>query len=415
MEKYRAVIHRLPRFMPPEALVRPSLPRVVDGGFLSSLALLRDLACCAVVGLFDHAMRCALRLLTGARRDSRVAAAWPQNAPVLARRADAAFGQDLRGHVINSFRLPHGAREEQVCPHFGVIDPARHGEVSLHRMASRCAAVTALTAGFALLDPQGLDHPVIAVSSPDFSAVDASRSFSPLFIPAASSGSAGKVVRAWTCRGVGPAIRGLRAASDAGILRSRAGGSAVAHRCAIGPGDDGDGLRPAANGHQPQAEWSGRDNVRICHRPVTSIESRRRHAFGMTTGEMLDGRLPPGNVGTTGGALDVILDGERRHGPPSWRHQVQARWTTLRAQGWRWCAWRRAFPRPRCWQAWRPGVSTAGPGAPTAPPGRWTLRLWTDNPGACVMAERGDDSLPGFRSGGRMSWLDAPRRTPSGH
>ena len=53
------------------------------------------------------------------------------------------------------------------------------------------------------------------------------------------------------------------------------------------------------HGHQPKAEWNGHYNARIYHPLITSIAE---------TGDMLDARLRPGNVGTADGALDVILD-----------------------------------------------------------------------------------------------------------
>ena len=59
------------------------------------------------------------------------------------------------------------------------------------------------------------------------------------------------------------------------------------------------GSSPAANGHQPKAEWNGHYHGRIYHPLITSVAQ---------TGDMLDARLRPGNVGTADGALDVILD-----------------------------------------------------------------------------------------------------------
>ena len=53
------------------------------------------------------------------------------------------------------------------------------------------------------------------------------------------------------------------------------------------------------HGHQPKSGWNGHYNARIYHPLITSIAE---------TGDMLDARLRPGNVGTADGALDVILD-----------------------------------------------------------------------------------------------------------
>lgn len=66
---------------------------------------------------------------------------------------------------------------------------------------------------------------------------------------------------------------------------------------------DIDSLPIEVQGHQPKAAWNGHYNARIYHPLVTSIAE---------TGDILDGRLRPGNVGTADGALDVILDGVDR-------------------------------------------------------------------------------------------------------
>ena len=76
---------------------------------------------------------------------------------------------------------------------------------------------------------------------------------------------------------------------DAGSLRLRVSGGAVAYCCAISSGDDGDGSSIAANRHQPKTEWNSHDNARNYRSPVTSIAPLRRHAFGMTTVDMRGG------------------------------------------------------------------------------------------------------------------------------
>jgi len=62
---------------------------------------------------------------------------------------------------------------------------------------------------------------------------------------------------------------------------------------------DVDSIPIEVHGHQPKSEWNGHYNARIYHPLVTSIAE---------TGDMLDARLRPGNVGTAEGARDVILD-----------------------------------------------------------------------------------------------------------
>jgi len=62
---------------------------------------------------------------------------------------------------------------------------------------------------------------------------------------------------------------------------------------------DVDSMPIDVHGHQPKAEWNGHYHGRIYHPLITSVAE---------TGDMLDARLRPGNVGTAEGALDVILD-----------------------------------------------------------------------------------------------------------
>ena len=62
---------------------------------------------------------------------------------------------------------------------------------------------------------------------------------------------------------------------------------------------DVDSMPIDVHGHQPKAEWNGHYHGRIYHPLITSVAE---------TGDMLDARLRPGNVGTADGALDVILD-----------------------------------------------------------------------------------------------------------
>ena len=59
---------------------------------------------------------------------------------------------------------------------------------------------------------------------------------------------------------------------------------------------DVDSLPIEVHGHQPKAEWNGHYRGRIYHPLITSVAE---------TGDMLDARLRPGNVGTAEGALDV--------------------------------------------------------------------------------------------------------------
>ena len=62
---------------------------------------------------------------------------------------------------------------------------------------------------------------------------------------------------------------------------------------------DVDSMPLEVHGHQPKAEWNGHYRGRIYHPLITSVAE---------TGDMLDARLRPGNVGTADGALDVILN-----------------------------------------------------------------------------------------------------------
>ncbi|RYH05738.1 IS1380 family transposase [Tropicimonas sp. IMCC6043] len=77
-------------------------------------------------------------------------------------------------------------------------------------------------------------------------------------------------------------------------IRAERGGERARHLTL-----DVDSAPIEVHGHQPKAEWNGHYAARIYHPLITSIAE---------TGDMLDARLRPGNVGTSDGALDVILD-----------------------------------------------------------------------------------------------------------
>lgn len=123
----------------------------------------------------------AHRLLTTASGHSRVAAIWLQDAPARDRRDDIAFGQELRGTMIDELRAQSG----DIYRRWGLIEPGGRRAASWLRAGSHGAAVAALAAGFDPADLAGLSHPLIAVSLPDFCVADTSGSFSALFIQAA--------------------------------------------------------------------------------------------------------------------------------------------------------------------------------------------------------------------------------------
>jgi len=62
---------------------------------------------------------------------------------------------------------------------------------------------------------------------------------------------------------------------------------------------DVDSLPVEVHGHQPGSEWNGHYNGRIYHPLIASVAE---------TGDMLDGRLRPGNAHTAAGGLDFILN-----------------------------------------------------------------------------------------------------------
>ncbi len=417
LEKYRALIDRLPSFVPPDALIRPGLPLVDDPEFLSPQALPPDPGRCAVIGVIDHAIPFAHRLLTTASGHSRVAAIWLQDAPAQDRRCDIAFGQELRGHAIDHYRLGAGARrgEAQVYRRFGVIDPARRGGVDLQRMASHGAAVTALAAGFAPGDPQGLDHPLIAVSLPDFSVADTSGSFSPLFIQAAVFYILARA-RA-LARALGqelPVVINLSMGLTAGSLD----GSALVTQLQDSVASQPDPLLgpvqfilPSGNSRQGRLRGTlAPGGTMQWHLPPDDRTPSALELWGPASPLpqpplRLTLQRPGGSAIATqfgGPGLARLLDDT---GHEAARLMLQ----TLPAGGDHW--------RQRLTLI-VPPTRPAAPGAPTAPPGRWRITLCADSPGPCTIAVQRDDTLPGFRPGGRQSGLVAEgyrRRTPDGH
>ena len=418
LEKYRELIDRLPKFVPPDAQARPDLPLVADPGFLSPQAMPPDPQRCAVIGVIDHAIPFAHRLLSTGDGHSRVAAIWLQDAPARDRRCDIPFGQELRGHDIDGFRLGAGAarNEELTYRHFGVIDPARRGGTDLHRMTSHGAAVAALASGFAPDDPQGRNHPVIAVSLPDFSVADTSGSFSPLFIQAAVFFILARARGlARMLRQPVPVVINLSMGLTAGSLGGSALISQLQDAVATQPDPVLGPVRfvlPSGNSRQQRLRGTlAAGGTLDWHLPPDDRTPSALELWG-PVGPMpqpplrLHLQLPDGSTATT---QFPSAGGLARFHDPQGREMARLMLQTCAAADGDW--------RQRL-TLMVPPTRPAAAGSPTAPPGRWRITLCPDSPGPCIVAVHRDDTLPGFRPGGRQSRLDVPgyrRREANGH
>jgi hypothetical protein len=403
------VLQALPRLAPPDALITPRLPSAQEQGFLSPGALPPDPDHCAIIAVIDHAIPFVHRLFRAPGGQSRMAAIWLQDAPARDRRPDIAFGQELRGPMIDAL----GRDEDTIYRALGLMDPARgHG---LLRSASHGAGVAALAAGFAPEDPRSLNHPLIAVSLPDFGVADTSGSLSALFIQAAvvfviararalardMSQAAGRTIRP-------PLVVNL----SLGITAGGRDGSSLISRLqnAISQSAEPDlgpvhfGL-PTGNSRQDRGRAvleQGQDI--LWHLPPDDRTPSALEIWGMGPGLPITLTLPDGQSLAVdlpaGGGMGRIKDDQGRE---------LARLTLQnRAMG-------RIAPRP-CLTLILPPTQPDAPGQTSAPPGQW--RIAPTGPGPFELIVLRDDSLSGFGPRGRQSRLIDPAyaaRQDDGH
>lgn len=419
------VIARLPRLAPPDALRSRTMTIAKDDGFLSAQAIPEDPTNLSIVAVIDHGIPFAHRLLTTSGGHSRVAAIWLQDAPARDKRVDIAFGRELRGTMIDSLRFAGGSvpvrDEDAIYRKLGLMDPARAGGSDLARRTSHGAGVTAMAAGYDPDDPAGLNHPLIAVSLPDFSVGDTSGSFAPLFIQAAvvyvisRARALTTSMIAATGRQIIPSVTvnlsmGLTAgARDGSSLISRLQDAiSTAPRTGLGSVHF---VLPTGNNRQKQARAVLRPGEEIdWHLPPDDRTPSALELWGpaqtvSTLPIQLRITLPNGNAIETkfaieGGVARIMDD----HGRELTRLALQHR----QAEG----------GKRQCLTIILPPTLPETSNEVSAPPGLWRIALLPSAPGPCELAVHRDDSLPGFRQNGRQSRLVDPsyrRREDDGH
>lgn len=188
LDAFAPLLANLPMFAPldnlppPHALQIGRSPRM-----LSEQALPEDLDAVTIVAVIDHAIPFAHRLFTTGEGFSRCASVWIQDAAKEPQQPDIAFGREVWGTTIDALRgLPAGPFNpdgDAVYRALGQMDPQWLGRAAtLIPDRSHGAAVAAIAAGYEPGDATGLNHPLIAVSLPEWVVADTSGGYAPLFI-----------------------------------------------------------------------------------------------------------------------------------------------------------------------------------------------------------------------------------------
>lgn len=410
LDQFEQVLASLPDLVPPQALPDPTAPLAEDGPFLAPEAHPEDPDRAAIVAVIDHAIPFAHPLLTTGGA-SRVAAIWLMEAPAAERRADIAFGRELRGPQIDALRVPDwdaAAAYRAV----GLCGPAGHG---LARHGTHGAAVAALAAGHDPISATGRAHPVLAVSLPRAALAETSGSIAALFIQAAvifvvarARALAGEMSRR-AGRRVRPQVvvnlsLGITAGSDDGSALITRLQDAIAE----GASDDLGQVHfvlPTGNHRQDclQAHLAAGQGIGW-QVPPADLTPTALEIWGAP-----NEALPRLSLAPPGGTpVAVSLD------TPGFGHLLDEQGHRLA----RIVLQRRGGPQGRgCLTVILPPTLPAEQGADSAPPGLWSLQLDAAGPSGCVIAVHRDDRLPGFVRQGRQSRLVDPayaRRTEDG-
>lgn len=181
LELFTAILDSIPALLPAQALAVEGAPVAEEGPFLDPAAHPPDAGQAAIVAVIDYAIPFAHPLFTTSEGHSRVASIWLMEAARAERRADIAFGRELRGPQIDALRRagdPDAAY--RAC---GLMQPG--GVFQMAHAASHGAAVAALAAGHDPRQGRGRDFPMLAVSLPRSVLAETTGSLSGLFIQAA--------------------------------------------------------------------------------------------------------------------------------------------------------------------------------------------------------------------------------------
>ncbi|TWI32961.1 S8 family serine peptidase [Paracoccus sulfuroxidans] len=188
LDAFEPLLANLPMFAPLDSLPPPDgLGLILPSEMLSRDALPEDLDAVTIVAVIDHAIPFAHRLFTTPDGYSRCASIWIQDAAKDVTQTDIPFGREVRGTTIDQLRgLPDGPVNrdgDSVYRALGQMDPQWLGRAAtLIQDRSHGAAVATIAAGYEPGDAAGLNHPLIAVSLPEWVVADTSGGYSPLFI-----------------------------------------------------------------------------------------------------------------------------------------------------------------------------------------------------------------------------------------
>ncbi|MDS9468045.1 hypothetical protein RGQ15_10755 [Paracoccus sp. MBLB3053] len=380
---------------------------------LSPQTLPPDPERCAITAVIDHAIPFAHRLLTTTGGFSRVASIWLQETPVTRRRDDIPFGQEFRGAELDRLRgagTAHVLDEDSLYRELGLLNPAGRNRW-LMRAKTHGAAVIGTAAGYRPADPNGLQHPVIAVGLPDRALADTSGAAMPLLLETAIAfiiSRARLLAREMSANGKKvrpPVVINISLGITAGPRDGHSRLERLQDMLSRGPVPD---LGP----------------VRFV---LAAGNTRAQTLLGvLEPGQSIGWRLPPDDrtpsevqiwsaalkAGSPAISLEVTLPDGRMVAsdfvPPKHKGTQIARicdpdggeLARLVLQ---------AVPRGsklrQCLSIIAPPTVAEKSGVALAPAGTWRLRLRGVTPGPCDMVVQRDDRLIGFPRAGRQSYL----------
>lgn len=403
LDLFGSILERVPDLVPAQALVGDQVPPAVDGRLLDPAAHPPDPDRAAIVAVIDFAIPFAHPLFTTRAGHSRMASIWLMEAAMTERRADIAFGRELRGPQIDALRQPHDPDAAyRAC---GLMTPGACFDMA--HAASHGAAVAALAAGHDPRSARARDFPVLAVSLPRRVMADTSGSVGVLFIQAAvvfviaRARALAREMTAEAGRRVRPSLvvnlsLGVTAGADDGtalLSRLQDAVSGARTEWELGPIFF---VLPTGNHRQHclRARLAAGQRIGWCIPPAdptcNAIEIWGAAGAAMPQVEIT---TPAGQmllVPLTRTGVGRIVDD---------KEAVLARVVLQRRGG--------KNGRP-CLTIILPPTLPAAAGDHAAPPGLWHLHLKKAPASGCDLVVHRDDRLTGFRGQGRQSRLVEP-------
>lgn len=414
-------------------------------GLLSQPAIPENKGASCIIAVIDHVIPFAHHLLTCTSGHSRVAAIWLPGAPMLRPYPHIPFGQELTGRQIDYLRGLDGGPvrrdADELYRYLGLIDPARDSGRWFMRQYSHGAAVAGTAAGYAPGDAQGLAHPLIGVSLPDWALANTSGALMPLLIQASVTyiiGQARLLSQQFSDAAGHPVRLPLVVNISLGVTAGPRDGSSLIERLqdelsrhppeGLGPihfvlstGNSRQEMlnavltpetaqKPGAGKHPDKVRdrigWKLLPDDRtlslleIWSAPHDPGQDALRIRLTAPDGKSVTSNFTPPKAGK--GQIAYIRDGRGRE------------LARLYLQGW---GERDGTVMRQVLTVIMPPSVVWQPDVTTALAGDWQLQLLSAPAGDCDVVVQRDDRLPGFPPSGRQSWLVDPdyrMRLPDG-